>query len=58
MALAHRMLIDIYYVLMASEPYLDIGAKEITERAIKRRVKSMIRSLEKAGYSVIMAATA
>lgn len=57
-ALAHRMLIDIYYVLIAGEPYLDIGAKEITERAIKRRVKSMIRSLEKAGYSVVMAATA
>ncbi len=56
MALAYRMLIDIYYVLIAGEPYLDIGAKEITERVIKRRVKSMIRSLEKAGYSVIMAA--
>ena len=57
-ALAHRMLIDIYYVLKTGEPYQDIGAKAVHERTSKRRERSMIRSLEKAGYSVAKAATA
>ena len=51
-ALAHRMLIDIYYVLKTGVPYQDIGAKAVHERTIKRREQSMIRSLERAGYSV------
>jgi len=46
------MLIDIYYVLKTGEPYQGIGAKAISERATNRRERSMIRSLEKAGYSV------
>ncbi len=50
------MLIDIYYVLESGEAYQDIGAKAVCERATKRREKSMIRSLEKAGYSIVMAA--
>jgi len=57
-AVAHRMLIDIYYVLKTGEPYQDVGAKVADERAIQRRERSMIRSLEKAGYSVTRAATA
>jgi transposase len=57
-ALAHRMLIDIYYVLKTEEPYQDIGAQAIHERALKGRVRSMIRSLEKAGYSVVKTSVA
>ena len=57
-ALAHRMLIDIYYVLTTGEPYHDIGAAAACERTIKKRERSMIRSLEKAGYSVIKAEAA
>jgi transposase len=57
-ALAHRMLIDIYYVLKTGEPYQDIGAEAVCERTMKRREKSMIISLEKAGYSVVKAAAA
>jgi hypothetical protein len=52
------MLIDIYYVLKTGEPYQDIGAKAAQERAAKRRELSMIRSLEKAGYSVAKAEAA
>jgi transposase len=51
-AVAHRMLIDIYYVLKTGEPYQDMGAEAVVERAAKRRERSMIRSLEKAGYTV------
>ena len=57
-ALAHRMLIDIYFVLKTGEAYQDLGAEAIHERTSRRKERSMIRSLEKAGYSVIKAATA
>jgi transposase len=55
-ALAHRMLIDIYLVLNTGEPYQDIGAETVNEKATKRRERSMIKALEKAGYSVVKAA--
>jgi transposase len=57
-ALAHRMLIDIYYVLKSGEPYQDIGAEAVCETTMKRRERSMIRSLENAGYSVVKAEAA
>lgn len=57
-AVAHRMLIDIYFVLTTGEPYQDIGSKAVHERTIKRKERSMIRSLEMAGYSVTRAVTA
>lgn len=57
-AVAHRILIEIYHVLTTGEPHQDIGFEEAHERAIKRRERAMIRSLEKAGYSVAKAATA
>ncbi len=52
------MLIDIYYILKTGEPYQDTGAKAVCERTTKRRERSMIRSLEKAGYSVVKAEAA
>jgi transposase len=57
-ALAHRMLIDIYYVLKTGEAYQDIGFEVVRERAVKRQERSMIRTLEKAGYSVVKAEAA
>ena len=52
------MLIDIYYVLKTGAPYEDIIAEAVNEKAVKKRELSMIRSLEKAGYSGMKAATA
>lgn len=57
-ALAHRMLVDIYYVLKTGEPYQDIGFEAVREKTVKRQERSMIRSLEKAGYSVVKAEAA
>jgi transposase len=57
-AVAHRMLIDIYRVLKTGEPYQEIGAEATHERAVARRERSMIRLLERAGYSVTRAAIA
>jgi transposase len=57
-AVAHRLLIDIYRILKTGQPYQEIGAEVVYERSIKRREKSMIRSLERAGYTVTKAVTA
>jgi transposase len=57
-AVAHRLLIDIYRILKTGEPYQEIGAEVVYERSIKRKEKSMIRSLERAGYTVTKAVTA
>ena len=57
-ALANRMLIDIYYVLKTRVPYQDSDAEAVCERTMKRRERSMIRSLETAGYSVVKAIAA
>jgi transposase len=56
-ALAHRMLMDIYRVLKTGAPYQDTGAEEANERATKRKERSMIRLLEKAGYAVVRTCT-
>jgi transposase len=57
-AVAHRLLIDIYRILKTGQPYQEIGAEVVYERSIKRREKSMIKSLERAGYTVTKAVTA
>ena len=57
-ALAHRMLTDIYSVLKTKEPYQDTGAEATNEIARMRKERSMIRSLEKAGYSVVKTSVA
>ena len=50
-ALAHKMLTDIYRVLKSGMPYEDKG-DEIYEKIEKKKVNSMIRQLEKRGYLV------
>ena len=57
-ALAHRMLMDIYRILKTGIPYQDTGAEAANEQATKKRERSMIRQLEKAGYSVVKTSTA
>lgn len=39
-AAAHRMLIDIYFILSTGEPYQDMGAEAVHERTIKKNEKS------------------
>ena len=54
-ALAHRMLMDIYRTMKTGEPYVDEGAEAVFERNSSGRQKSAIRFLEKAGYAVTKA---
>jgi transposase len=57
-AVAHRMLIDIFRILKTKEPYQDAGAEAVHERILAKRERYMVRSLEKAGYSVTRSAAA
>jgi transposase len=57
-AVAHRMLIDIFRILKTKEPYKDVGSEVVNERILAKRERYMVRSLEKAGYSVTRSATA
>ena len=52
------MLMDIYHVLKTGTPYQDTGAEADNERATKKKERSMIKLLEKAGYSVVKTSTA
>jgi hypothetical protein len=52
------MLTDIYSVLKTKEPYQDTGGEATNEIARKRKERSMIRSLEKAGYSIVKTSAA
>lgn len=54
-ALAHRMLMDIFRVLETGEPYVDEGAEAVYERNSYGRQKSAIRFLENSGYIVTKA---
>ena len=54
-ALAHRMLMDIFRVLKTGEPYVDEGAEAVYERNSHGRQKSAIRLLENSGYIVTKA---
>lgn len=56
-ALAHRILMDIYHVLKTGTPYQDASNEASNELATKRKEQSMIRVLEKAGYSVARTST-
>ncbi len=55
-AVAHHMLRDIYRVLSSGEPYQDIGADAVISISSRKKEQTMIRMLERAGYTVARAA--
>jgi transposase len=54
-ALGHRILLDIYRVLMTGEPFIDEGAIAVNQRNLKARQQSAIRFLEQSGYTIAKA---
>jgi transposase len=54
-ALGHRILLDIYRVLMTGEPFIDEGAIAVHQRNLKARQQSAIRFLEQSGYTIAKA---
>ena len=53
-AVAHRILTAVYYMLMRREPFHELGATYLDERHKARVVKGATRRLEKLGYRVTL----
>ena len=56
-ALAHRLLIIVYHVLVTGEPYQDLGPAYHDERDRTQIVHRTVRRLEKLGYRVTVEPT-
>ncbi len=52
MAVAHRILIAVYYILLRHEPYRAPGAPVEDEQRTERLVNRMLQRIEKLGYTV------
>jgi transposase len=52
MAVAHRILIAVYYILLRQEPYRAPGAPVEDEQRTERLVTRMLQRIEKLGYTV------
>jgi hypothetical protein len=53
-AVAHRILIAVYYMLVRHEPFRELGATYLDERHKSRVVKGATRRLENLGYRVTL----
>ena len=53
-AVAHRITIAAYYMLLRREPFKDLGAAYLDERNKTKLVKRMTRRIEHLGYRVII----
>ena len=51
-AIGHRILNVVYHILSSGESYKELGAETARNRKSDARKRSMIRELEKLGYSV------
>jgi transposase len=51
-AIGHQILKDVYHILSTGEPYNEIGYEAARNRKSEARERSIIRELERQGYSV------
>lgn len=52
LAIAHSILVTIYYMLKRGEEYRELGAEYVSKDTKSRKTKSLIAQLQKLGYSV------
>jgi len=52
LAIAHALLVTIYYVLKRQEPYRDLGANHLGHVDQRRKTASLVRQLEQLGFRV------
>lgn len=52
LAIAHSILVSIYYMLKKGEPYSELGAAFVGADGDRHRKTSLVKQLEKLGYSV------
>jgi transposase len=53
-AVAHSMLVTIYYLLKTGQPYRDLGGSYLDERNKETAIRQAVRRLEKLGQKVIL----
>ena len=51
-AIGHQILKDVYRILSTGEPYCEVGVEVIRERKSRTKELSMIRELERIGYTI------
>jgi transposase len=54
LAIAHAILVAVYYMLKRHEDYRELGAQFVTEVELSRKKVSLVRQLEKLGYAVTL----
>lgn len=54
-AIAHAMLVTIYYMIKKGEPYRELGANFVTDYENGRKKDDLVKQLQKLGYSVSLA---
>lgn len=57
-AIAHAMLVTIYYMIKKGEPYRELGANFVTDHEHGRKKNDLVKQLQKLGYSVVLTETA
>lgn len=53
-AVAHSMLVDVYYMLLRDQPYQDLGADWLTHRNDQARTRKLVAQLERLGHAVVI----
>jgi len=51
-AIAHAMLVAIYYMIKNAEPYRELGANFVTDYETGRKKNDLVKQLQKLGFSV------
>jgi len=53
-AVAHSMLVDVYYMLLRDQPYQDLGADWLSRRNDQARTRKLVAQLERLGHTVVI----
>jgi transposase len=53
-AVAHSMLVDVYYMLLRDQPYQDLGPDWLSHRNDQARTRKLVAQLERLGHTVVI----
>ncbi len=54
LAIAHRILTAVYYILLHHEPYREPGGPDVEDRRKQQLVRRMQQRIERLGYAVTL----
>ena len=53
-AVAHSILVSVYYILSRDEPYTDLGADWLARRHDEAHARRLVAQLERLGHTVVL----